>query len=315
MSTTDFKYDVAFSFLEEDEQLATQLHDRLKSRLTTFIYSERQLEVAGTDGEQTFNSVFGKDARSVVVLYRATWGSTPWTRIEETAIRNRGHDEGYDFVLFIPLEKPTTAPKWLPKNRLWIGLDRWGLDTAAAVIEARIQELGGSPHEETVEELAARLQRQGELSETRRKFLDSEEGVKAANAEFGQLCAEVKTQVDVLKRTMQIFSFTTKEDYRLLAVLGGGRTVSFTWDIRVCDTLNHAALYVTFWDGLMPTRGSLYNHQAQEMRTWTFEFDWHPETAFGWKGESRVFSTQRLVEHCLKRFLLDVQEFREEQQR
>jgi hypothetical protein len=187
MNKADFKYDVAFSFLQEDEQLAVQLNDRLKGRLTTFIYSERQLEVAGTDGEQTFNNVFGKDARSVVVLYRTKWGSTHWTRIEETAIRNRGYDEGYDFVLFVSLEKGITPPKWLPKARIWIGLERWGLDAAAGFIEARVQELGGSPHEESVEELAARLHKQNEFAEQRRNFLRSEPAVQLANTEFGMV--------------------------------------------------------------------------------------------------------------------------------
>lgn len=41
-----FKYDVAFSFLGQDEAIAVQLNDLLSDRLRTFIYSERQLELA-----------------------------------------------------------------------------------------------------------------------------------------------------------------------------------------------------------------------------------------------------------------------------
>ena len=69
MNHDQYKYEVAFSFLAQDEVLATELNDLLQDRLSTFIYSKRQEELAGTDGEETFNNVFGKQARLVVVLY------------------------------------------------------------------------------------------------------------------------------------------------------------------------------------------------------------------------------------------------------
>jgi hypothetical protein len=92
-----FKYDIAFSFLSQDETVAQQLNDLLQDRYRTFLYSERQKELAGTDGEETFKAVFAKEAGIVAVLYRAEWGTTAWTRIEQTAIRDRAHDDGYDF--------------------------------------------------------------------------------------------------------------------------------------------------------------------------------------------------------------------------
>ena len=66
----NFKYDVAFSFLDQDEPLARELADLL-TPLTTFVYSEQQLAVAATDGVDTFSKVFRRDARIVVILYRA----------------------------------------------------------------------------------------------------------------------------------------------------------------------------------------------------------------------------------------------------
>ncbi len=94
MNEEGFKYDVAFSFLAQDEGLATELCDLLQDRMRIFLYSKRQEDLAGTDGEETFNAVFGAQARLVVVLYRKGWGESPWTRIEETAIRNRAYKEG-----------------------------------------------------------------------------------------------------------------------------------------------------------------------------------------------------------------------------
>jgi hypothetical protein len=89
-----FKYEVAFSFLQKDEQTAYQINDFIQDRIEIFIYSKKQEELVGTAGEKNFNNVFYRECRIVVLLYRNGWGATPWTRIEETAIRNRAFDSG-----------------------------------------------------------------------------------------------------------------------------------------------------------------------------------------------------------------------------
>ena len=52
------------------------------------------------------------------MFYREKWGTTPWTRIEETAIRNRAFHKGYEFTLFIPREPQVKMPEWLPRTRI-----------------------------------------------------------------------------------------------------------------------------------------------------------------------------------------------------
>jgi len=110
-----FKYDIAFSFVREDEGLATQLNDLVQDRYRTFLYSKAQEQLAGTDGERTFNAVFGEQARHVAVLLRPEWGQTPWTRIEETSIKNRAYNQN-DFATFIVTAPRTPIPEWLPKT-------------------------------------------------------------------------------------------------------------------------------------------------------------------------------------------------------
>src|SRR5690606_2512554 len=129
---------VAFSFLVQDELLATRIAEILKERHRVFLYSREQEQLAGTDGEKSFNEVFSEQAWVVVVLYRHGWGESPWTRIEETAIRNRAYDEGYGFALFVPIADKPTVPKYVPKTRLWIGFTRIRIHGAASVIDARI---------------------------------------------------------------------------------------------------------------------------------------------------------------------------------
>lgn len=163
MQPEDFEYDIAFSFNAMDESLATQLNDLLTDRFKTFLYSERQREIAGTDGQESFSKVYGQTARVVVVLYREAWGQTPWTRVEMDAIKNRSLSDGWDFTVFIPTEEKPSMPPWVPRTRLYVGLARWGLPGAAAVVEARVAERGGSTREESIEDRAARFKREADL--------------------------------------------------------------------------------------------------------------------------------------------------------
>ena len=244
MQENEFKYDVAFSFLAEDEELVTQINDLIQGRINTFLYSRKQGEIAGTDGEQTFNRVFASEARVVFVLYRNGWGKTPWTRIEETAIRNRAFEEGYDFVIFAPLDKPPNVPKWLPKNRIWVGLDRWGIEGVATVIEARVQEVGGSPREETVEDRASRLGRAIAGEEKKQAFLKSEDGVKAANTAVKDLFDELERVVKKLCDSEDNLNLKIETTREQCAIYGGNFTLFFHWSLSFPNTLQSSAFYV-----------------------------------------------------------------------
>ena len=148
MPNSDFKYDIAFSFCAEDEELASHLHNEISKKYSAFIYSKKQDELVGTDGEKSFNQVFNKDARTVIVLYQDNWGKTSWTRIEETAIRNRAFEKGYGFVLFIPVSKTFTMPEWLPKTSIYFDYFRFGIDGLFPILDSHIQRSGGAPKRE-----------------------------------------------------------------------------------------------------------------------------------------------------------------------
>lgn len=202
MKQDNFEYEVAFSFAQKDETIAYSIYKLLKDRVKCFIYSEEHKKLAGTDGEITFNKVFSQESRIVVIFQSIDWGNTKWTKIEETAIRNRGFENGYDFVILIPTEKLTIPPICFPKNRLWIGLERWGIDGAAVAIEARIQEFGGQVKELTVVEKL--LQTDTELKHKRKveQILSSTEGLEMATAEFQNLLQEFEVMAKEIKSSL-----------------------------------------------------------------------------------------------------------------
>lgn len=313
MQDNKFKYDVAFSFLAEDEELVTQINDLIQDRVSTFLYSRKQGEIAGTDGEQTFNRVFGSEARIVFVLYRNGWGETPWTRIEETAIRNRAFEEGYDFVIFVPLDKPPDVPKWLPKNRIWVGLDRWGIEGVATVIEARIQEVGGSPREETVEDRASRLGRAIAAEKKKQAFLHSNSGVKAANTAVKNLFVEFERVVKKLADSENGVNLQIETTREQCAIYGGNFTLSFHWSLSFSNTLQSSAFYVSLWKGSVPVRGRSFfpREKPRKLKEIEFNFDQTGSGKAAWRelrGQKRLFSNDQLAKFAITLLLDKIRE-------
>lgn len=313
MKDNRFKYDVAFSFIAEDEELVTQINDLIQDRVNTFLYSRKQGEIAGTDGEQTFNRVFGSEARIVFVLYRNGWGETPWTRIEETAIRNRAFEEGYDFVIFAPLDKPQNVPKWLPKNRIWVGIDRWGIEGAATVIEARIQEVGGSPREETVEDRASRIGRAIAAEKRKQAFLYSESGVKAANTAIRNLFSDFERVIKNLSDSENSVKLQTETTREQCAIYGSNFTVFFHWSLSFSNTLKSSALYISLWKGSVPVRGRSFfpREKPRRLREVEFNFDQTSSGQEAWRelhGQKRLFSNDQLGKFAITLLLDKIRE-------
>ncbi|MEW6410027.1 MAG: hypothetical protein AB1488_07940 [Nitrospirota bacterium] len=304
MTIQEYKYDVAFSFLADDEELATEINNLIQDRLATFIYSEKQKELAGTDGEETFNRVFGSEARTVFILYRKGWGETSWTCIEETAIRNRAYEERYDFVLLAPLDKPPTVPKWLPKNRIWIGLERWGIEGAASVIEARVQEAGGTPREETVKDRVDRLSREIEAEKEKKAFIDSPDGVKVANEEVSLLFSELEKVVSSTGDKLNIESGRNE-----CAIYGDGFSVYFRWSSSFSNTLDSSALYLSLWEGSVSIRSGRRCFPFEEpkrLKEMEFQFDLSKSRKPTWKdtrGTKQSYSTADLAKLSLTMLL------------
>jgi hypothetical protein len=313
MEDQQYRYDVAFSFLKEDEPLAERLNDLLKDRVATFLYSKRQEELAGTDGEVQFNEVFGEESRIVVVLFRAGWGSTPWTRIEETAIRNRAYSEGYDFVVFVPLDEQATVPKWLPKNRIWVGLARWGETGAASVIEARIQEFGGTPIQETMEVRAQRMAREVLSDSKRAYFLGSSAAVDAAKAEVAAIQEAAARYISAVRTGNPNLEFNVENDERNCVVSLNGRSVSFAFRLQWANSLDGSALHVTQWKGTPGSRDPF--NRAEEVKRRQFNFDIDPNARPGWsernlRGRAPYLTTEALVEDALTVLMRRVQKDR-----
>lgn len=285
MQETNFKYDVAFSLLAQDEGLASEINELLSDRYQTFLYSERQKEIAGTDGEIKFKAVFAEEARFIVILYRDGWGSTPWTRMEEEAIRGRAYDEGYDFLKFIPLDENQAVPKYLPKTHLWINVLRFGAKGAASAIEARLSELGVQTRVESAVDRATRLHRSMEFGKKREAFARSMEGVNSSNASFDAIEKSLRTKIEEIEAAGISWKFVMKRHQRTIVVLGLNKYLNVQWNYSYANSLDGAHLDIELWDGHPPFPGLYSWDQPRKRHTHKFTFQLLQSGVGGWVSQ------------------------------
>jgi len=156
-------HDVAISFLSADEAIAANLKNLLAG-LNVFFFPSKQEELAGTDGLESMREPFLR-ARVAVVFYREGWGKTKWTRIEETAIKERCLESGWQSLTFVVLDRNSQLPKWLPTTHVRFNLEDYGIDQLAGAIKARVQEQGGTIRKLSAMDHAAQVHRKAELDQ------------------------------------------------------------------------------------------------------------------------------------------------------
>ncbi|MFK4808658.1 hypothetical protein ACI3KW_00465 [Devosia sp. ZW T5_3] len=303
----EFEYDVAFSFTAQDEALASQLNDLVSDRLKTFIYSERQKELAGTDGQTTFSDVYGKQARVVVILFRKEWGQTRWTGVELNAIRSRAFEQGFDFTVFIPVEPTPATPAWLPPTRLYVGLERWGVAGAAAVIEQRVIDAGGFSRPESVIERAARLKRATDLKNARHQFERSHEGTAQANAAYTEFSEALDAGAETVRASGVNLEYKTSQHFRIVTCYPVNLICS--WSPNYVNSIENIDLDAAFYKGF-PGLPGFYPSFNKAVQLAALKFKYAlvrmDQNAYVSK-DAKEFTPEKLAEHLLSQ-LMDIVE-------
>ena len=137
-----FKYDVAFSFLSQDETLARQFAAALQP-LQCFVYSHEQEHIAGTDAITTFRVVFREQSRVNVIILRSGWGDAGITRIEEAGIEERIRQDGWDSLLVIRCDQSPKRP-WMLDTRLWFDLKTYPFEHCVGAIKHQAVRAGAT---------------------------------------------------------------------------------------------------------------------------------------------------------------------------
>jgi hypothetical protein len=279
----------------------------LSDRYKTFVYSKVQEKLVATDGQESFAEVFGKTARCVVVLYRDGWGTTPWTRTEQTVIQNRALQHNWEFLLFIKLDPVASMPGWLPRTYIWHDFERYGPAGAVGAISALIQREGGTAQTETLEQKAARIKRAMDYEERRRHFKRSYEGVNAAQASVSALWGAIEDRVKRISETLSVSAKRSRMPYEF-CVLGTNLGLMLYWRNDFANDITDGYLEVTHWSGRPPMTGAMYVFERPvRLGAWRYEFDLTDGNAHVWRPKTgerqRAFSVESLADEVLGRFL------------
>lgn len=299
-----FKYDAAFSFIQRDQQLALQIADRIRDRMSVFVYSERQEVFAGADGMDQHSRIYRDESRVVVVLHRKEWGQTDWTRVEETVIRDRAFQNGFDFLVTVSLDS-SEKPVWLPKTRIWVDFNRYGINGVASSVEAAVQAVGGAVRDESVADYALRLHRHMTFRDKHEAWRTSKKGVEDVNEELNSLygminarSAEVNEVTDLLQ-----IKFTRQAGSNVCAANCRNCQLVFSWSLKVRNSLHDSKIQVKLlrqvWD-------RFNRFTAPQLDDAVYEAELEHNEAVGWResgGEGRFLTSTQLAEFWIKRLL------------
>ena len=303
MSAQD--YDAAISFLSKDEPLAVKIHDELCENLSVFVYSKRQEELAGTDGLESLRQAFLSKCRLVVVLYRDGWGRTPWTAVEELAIKDRMFNGGWKSLLFVMLDEHSTPPGWLPETHIRLSYARYR-EALIGAIKMRAQEQGSELKIETAVEKAKRTQSL-ELARAERKELLISQGMMAAQKERDKLRHELDKKIVDIQSNLTTFKLERGADSHEYVI----RTdrVSLNFYLYITSPVTQSRIIVQEFDGplILPGQRSsrMFIPGEEPCSVSKVEFYFDYDAAYGWCWRQKhggLLTTSDLSEHLVKRY-------------
>ena len=301
--------DAAISFLVGDEPTARMIAERLEAAgLKVFFFPHRQEELAGTNGMESMRAPF-LEARVNVVLFRKTWGETPWTRVESGAITDRCFRDGWSSLMFVELEK-SPLPKWLPGTHIRFNFADYGIDQLVGAIKARVQEQGGTikPLDALARARAVRIEAdyltdRDRLMRDRGWIEELHNSIRATLAEVGALAKKLREEQGL------DLTFGTRD--RMGVLRTGFVSVGIGWKRPIFNYVgdydrDECHLRVAEFSGLLalPGENRLYVEQPKMQKEWKFKVDVAHDRGLVWRlGKKEQIPASQLADRIVQIFL------------
>jgi hypothetical protein len=197
----------------------------------------------------------------------------------------------------------------MPKTRLYLSSERFGLDGTAAVIDAAIQAAGGHSHEETLTEKAARLQRAHSFREEQNAFVRSERGVNEGKAAFEKLISALQQKLKELGTVDARYGGLRVEHraWEIWIMRGLRPFMTFGWEYHYANTLEGASLQYALYSGPITLPGTIPPlKEGQRMKSGKFTFELLPGGSTGYvdrSDKSRTQSPDQLAEFLISMYI------------
>jgi hypothetical protein len=256
---------------------------------------------------------FFDDSRVMVVLYQDPWGKTPWTRVEETAIKEACLEHGWERLFFMVLDRASRLPVWLPQNLVRFNYVDFGLEQAVGAIKARVHENGGQ-HLPLTPMKRAEIFKADELFRRDKERMNTAEGIgKILNSvvelfrNIERECADVNAQGFLQIRCES--SFKERSQVQSCTMTDGRVGMVVAWNQLYTNVLDHSALTISEYNcGLiLPSElgQRMYWDQPQRIQQIRYSPELSLVREYGWKHESATefMSSSALAQRCVIQFV------------
>lgn len=231
---------------------------------------------------------FRNESRLNVVLYRPRWGTTPWTAVEEAAIKDSCLETGFKSLFFFVIEPSAYLPKWLPETHVRFNYADFSLEQAVGAIKARVQERGGHFRPLTPSRKAELLQAEEDYRRDKSYLLSLETAIfKEVGSLFAAIieqCKEVNAGGHFEIGHRVHIQYREVEQYCTIGQDQVSQSVS--WLRRYAGSLQDAALTIREFDQLLllpPQQQQFLNPQV------VMETKYLPDLSrareYGWRRE------------------------------
>jgi hypothetical protein len=298
--------DVAISFLAKDEPFAAELYARLEQTLKVFFFPRQQDELAGTDGLESMRTPF-LESRVAVVLFRQPWGETPWTRVEETAIKDRCLAKGWKSLLFVTLDKASPLPVWLPNTHIRFSSQDYPLEELVGAIKVRVQENGGEISKPNMLLTAKRITAEAELrADEKRFFRDHPFITQTAKPQVNALLNQVVQKAREVSESVGLPIDLQIRDGQC-AIRYNGVSLHVHWTQHFVNVIEDAELRVRSLGGRLFFAGERYINTREPLelarRTFTPKLDSNRSLRWIGKDTKQLLSDEDVVEAAIHQFL------------
>jgi hypothetical protein len=296
----DFDYDAAFSFLAPQETLARRLSKALQP-LKTFVFTERQADVAGKNGVDAYSRIFKEKTRLGVILHSAGWGQTAYTGLEEMALQELANRTRYEGVLLVKLDESDT-PVWFPHRvELYLDFQRYGFNETVGIIRRRIEERGGVLRPETTLERETRLANERVVKHARKNRLFSE-GFRAVKTEMAGAFASIEAGAGAIATATGDLRFESGATDTLCTVCNPVCSMVIWWEEDL-NSMDDSCLHVEYrWGPVAPpNRAAQFISSERPLASESFfRLAISDEDTWAWRApDGRVVSSEAFADMVL----------------
>ncbi|HEX6981300.1 MAG TPA: hypothetical protein VF181_00930 [Balneolaceae bacterium] len=237
-----------------------------------------------------------------MVLYRENWGKTKWTRVEENAIKDRCFNKGFNFLLFVPLEK-NDLPVWIPETLIYYDYQNFGLKNLIPVLHSHLKRNGVEEQKDDLDGLVSKIDDDLSYQKKLESYVWDEQSVQDFKNGVRKFKESLSQKAESLTEKYENIHVSVKEERDHLRVIYNGNQLVIYHRLGATNTIRKSYIRFRLMNGIHTG----YHDLGTEPKL-IREKEYTPSIDrlgnFVWKlNENKNFTTGELLEKHLKELI------------